>query len=280
MSERIELTDLKLDYVSLTEAKKMSGLRLILGAYAIPGPWREACKGLFYVKGIPYTPVATADAGASDLAAGMHGTQSELNELTAQSSAPVALWNDERPCSIWIDQLNLAERLEPDPPLVPAGIDDRMRMFGLINETHGDDGLVYNKRHIMVDGPLKTLPEGDRQRDFWTFLGNKYGFTPARGVAARSRIAEIVRAVGMQLEAQKAKDSQFLIGESLSALDIYWATACGILSPLPPQSCPMGTDFRGIYGNDDAEIAAALTPALLAHRDFIYQEYLELPIVF
>jgi hypothetical protein len=42
----------------------------------------------------------------------------------------------------------------------------------------------------------------------------------------------------------------------------------------------MADAFRGAYGNRDPRIAAALTPALLAHRDFIYDTHLEMPMVF
>ena len=38
MTSKIELTDVKLNYISIAEARKLSGLRLVLGAYAIPGP--------------------------------------------------------------------------------------------------------------------------------------------------------------------------------------------------------------------------------------------------
>jgi hypothetical protein len=280
MTAQIEVTDTKLEYVSIAEAKKLTGLRLILGAYPIPGPWREACKGTFHVKGIPYTRVSTADSGASDLEIGMDGTQTELVEWTAQSSAPVAIWNDELPRSSWIDQLNLAERLEPDPPLVPELLEDRVRMFGLSNEILGEDGLVWLKRLLMVDGPLKTLPADDGQCRFWRFLGDKYGYTEERAAPAAGRIARIVEAMDEQLKGQRDRGSRYLVGDRLSALDIYWATACGILSPLPPDLCPMATAFRGVYGNSDPGIAAALSAELVAHRDFIYREYLELPIVF
>ena len=97
MSTTIQPTDIKLNYVSIASARKMSGLRLVLGAYSIPGPWREACKGLFHVKGIPYTPVVTADEGKSDLAIGMDGSQSELIAWTGQASAPVKLTDESRP---------------------------------------------------------------------------------------------------------------------------------------------------------------------------------------
>src|SRR5262245_17913588 len=133
MAETIGLLDVKLTYASLEEAKKLSGLRLILGAYAIPGPWREACKSIFYVKKIPYTHTT---------AAGKDGSDRELREWTAQLSAPVAIWNDERPRSTWIEQLYLAERLQPNPPLIPSNIEDRTLMFGYCNEICGETGFA------------------------------------------------------------------------------------------------------------------------------------------
>ena len=96
MADKIAVNDVKLKYTSLADARKMDGLRLILGEVAVPGPWREACKGIFHVKKIPFTPVASA---------GADGSQRELIEWTAQASAPVAIWNDERPRSTWIEQL-------------------------------------------------------------------------------------------------------------------------------------------------------------------------------
>jgi hypothetical protein len=58
MADKIALTDIKLKYATIQEAKSMPGLRLILGANTVPGPWREASKGVFHVKKIPYTTVA------------------------------------------------------------------------------------------------------------------------------------------------------------------------------------------------------------------------------
>lgn len=277
----IELSDIKLNYVTIAEARRMSGLRMVLGAYPIPGPWRESCKGVFWVKGLRYTPVKSANADASDLAIGMNGSQSELIEWTGQSSAPVVAWNDELPRSSWIDQLNLAERLQPEPPLVPADIEDRMRMFGLANELLGENGFVWVKRLLMVDGPLKSLAANDPQRGFFEFLGQKYGYTPAAAERAALRIIDILHALDAQLASQHAAGRRYLVGERLSALDIYWAACCAILDPMPPERCPMADAFRaGPYGNSDPRIDAALTPALRAHRDFIYETHLELPVVF
>jgi len=39
----IGIDAITIDYASIEDAKKMSGLRLVLGQFAVPGPWREAC---------------------------------------------------------------------------------------------------------------------------------------------------------------------------------------------------------------------------------------------
>jgi len=101
----IAVDDIQRHYVTIAEARRMQGLRIVLGAFTLPGPWHEACKGIFHVKGLAYTPVRSSNANASDLQIGMDGSQSELVEWTAQSSAPVVVWNDERPRSLWNDQL-------------------------------------------------------------------------------------------------------------------------------------------------------------------------------
>lgn len=276
----IGFEDVKIHYVDIAEARAMRGLRVVLGAYPIPGPWRESCKGILHVKGLSYVAVRTGNAGTPDVALGMGGSQSELIEWTGQASAPVMAWNEEKPRATWIDQLNLAERLAPTPSLVPANVDDRALMFGLANELLGENGMIWVKRLLMVHGPLSTLAADDPQREFWIFLGDKYGYSPAAAESAALRIRDIVAAMDAQLKRQQAQGKRYLIGDTLSALDIYWAACCAILAPLPPEACPMADAFRGAYGNDDPRIAAALSPALLAHRDFIYQTHLEFPIVF
>lgn len=280
MASDIMITDITVDYRPIAEARKLSGLRLVLGAYAVPGPWREACKGLFYVKKIPYTPVVTASAGRSDLEFGMAEADRELVEWTGQASAPVAAWNNERPLAGWLDQINLAERINPEPPLVPAALDDRARMFGLVNELAGEHGFAWTKRLAIIHRVMPTLPPGDPARAFWSHLGEKYRYTPDGGRRAPARMAEILTALDQQLAGALARGERYFIGGRLSALDIYWATFSTMLAPMSPALCPMATSFREHYSNPDPETQAALSPALIAHRDFIYENWLELPIVF
>jgi glutathione S-transferase len=271
MADKIAVTDVKLKYASIAEARAMSGLRLILGASAVPGPWREACKGIFHVKKIPYTPVASA---------GADGSQRELVEWTAQASAPVAIWNDERPRSTWIEQLFLAERLQPEPALIPANADDRVQMFGTINEIAGENGLGWQRRHILINSTVSNPNADERTRRFWQRFGGKYGFTDAAVAAAPAKTASILKFLSERIDRQKAKGSKFFIGDRLSALDIYWATFSAIVQPLPPDLCPMAANFRDMYTEKNPSVIAAISPTLIEHRDFIYREYLEFPIVF
>jgi hypothetical protein len=61
-------------------------------------------------------------------------------------------------------------------------------------------------------------------------------------------------------------------------LDIYWATFAALIKPLPPELCPIPEQLRAFFTNTDPVVAAAATPGLLEHRDFIYREYLQLPM--
>ncbi len=276
----IELTDIKVNYVGIEEARQLSGLRLILGAYAVPGPWRESCKGLFYVKGLHYTAAHSANLGRKDYEFGLDKTATVLEEWTGQASAPVAVWNDERPCAAWIDQIYLAERLQPEPPLFPATLEDRAKMMGLIHLICGEDGLGWNARHLIVKNALANLAHDDPWYGRLKHIGQKYRYTPEAGEAAPQRVAEILNLLNALLESQANMGKRYFIGDRLSALDIYWACFNGVIAPLPQALCPMATDYRPAYTNVDPTITKALTDTLLAHRDTIYENYLELPIVF
>jgi len=280
MTRTIEFCDIKLNYATIADARRMSGLRIVLGAYADPGMWREACKGICHVKGLSYTPVVTASAGRSDAEFGLDGADSELYAWTAQSSAPVMIWNDERPRSSWIGQLYLAERLAPAPSLIPPATADRVRMFGLAHELCGEQGFGWMGRLLLVEIGVQALPADSPERAFWLRFGHKYGYSAAASAAAPARMAECMRQLDAQLAAGQAHGGRFFFGDAVCALDIYWATFLGLIDPLPEELCPMASAFRPLYTNAHPALRAALSPRLRAHRDFIYREFLELPVVF
>jgi glutathione S-transferase len=256
-----------MEYVEVEAARGMSGLRLVLTP-GVPGPWSEAAKGILYVKKLPYVKVRQE----------LGGENRPLLEWSAQAAAPVMAWNDERPRSLWNDQLFLAERLQPNPPLIPAKIEDRALMFGYANELCGENGLGWSKRLMIVREGLAT-PD-DHGRRLFIYLAEKYGYNEAAVVAAPGRIAGILNALTARLEAQRARGSRFLVGDELTALDIYWATFAALIDPLPDSVCPMSPGFRRVYTNTDPTIKAATAPILLAHRDFIYSDFLQLPLEF
>ena len=280
MDKHISLEDTELKYLTIEEAKKATGLRLVLGEYPIPGPWREACKGIFYVKGIPYQSVRTSNANSSDLLIGADNSQSELIDWTAQPSHPVAIWNDERPRSLWYDQLYLAERLSNQCQLIPDNLDERTLMFGTINELAGENGLAWSQRLLMVDAPLKNLPENDESRPFWNLLGSKYGYSEDNADKARLRIISILKKIDTLLTTNQTSKNKYFLASGFSALDIYSACFIGLLKPMPPEKCPMATDFSPAYSSPHTDINEAISKRILEHRDFIYEKYLELPIVF
>ncbi len=258
-----------MNYVDVAQAREMPGLRIVLSPGG-PGPWSEAAKSICQVKKLSFVPVAQDVGGANP----------ELKAWSAQTSAPVVAWNDERPRSIWIDQLFLFERLAPEPRLIPARIDDRILMFGYSNEICGENGLGWSRRLMMFQRNLSRADGGGRGRALMTPMAEKYGYQADAAQAAPEQVAEIVRLLAERLETQRAAGSRFFIGGELSALDIYWATFATLLAPLAHEVCPMAPGLRRMYGDIGPVVGDALTPLLLEHRDFIYREYLQLPLDF
>jgi glutathione S-transferase len=254
-------------YIEVDEAIGMSGLRVVLSP-GVPGPWSEAAKGILYVKKIPYIKVRQE----------LGGVNLPLQRWTAQTTAPVFAYNDERPRSIWSDQLFLAERLAPNPALVPSGLKERALMFGLSNELCGENGFGWSMRLMLFHPTLSNPSAPEAAKKFSAFLGNKYGYNAPDAEAAPNRAAAIITALAGQLENQRARGSRFFIGDQLSALDIYWSAFAALIEPLPHELCPMPANFRRAYQCTNPVVRAAVTPQLLAHRDFIYHNFLELPI--
>jgi glutathione S-transferase len=254
-------------YIEVEEAIGMSGLRVVLTP-SVPGPWTEAAKAILRVKNVPYVKVRQE----------LMGQNLPLLAWTKQATAPVFVYNNERPRTIWNDQLNLAERLAPDPPLIPADINNRMLMFGLANELCGENGLGWARRLMIIHSSLTDPNASDGAKQSTRFLGTKYDYSVRTAEAAPERVGQILNTFQRQLDAQRNNGSHFLIGENLSAVDLYWAAFAALISPLPDNLCQMPAAFRKMYDCTDSVVVRAASPQLFAHRDFIYHEYLELPV--
>ena len=97
------------EYVSVAEARKQIRDADCPG----PGHSRPVGRGDSRHSGreeIPYT------RGLFEIGS----DHADLIAWTAQASAPAIAWNDELPKSNWAEQLYLAERIQPEPALIPA----------------------------------------------------------------------------------------------------------------------------------------------------------------
>ncbi|HMF43397.1 MAG TPA: glutathione S-transferase C-terminal domain-containing protein [Polyangia bacterium] len=250
-------------FVDLEEARAARGLRLVVTA-GVPSPWSETAKSCFDAKGIDYVAVRLTPRDA------------DTRAWTGRHNAPVAMYDDEPPRSGWAEIVTLAECIREDVPLIPGSRDDRVEMWGLAHEVLGEGGLVWSLRIEAIHQGLVT----DGARGFPVraarYLGDRYGYHPARVDGARARIASTLGLLAGRLEDGR----RYLVGGALSAADICVATALGVLIPLSETSCPMLPDFRRTYETWSPEITGAVSPALIAHRDFIYRQHLALPVAF
>jgi glutathione S-transferase len=259
------------DYLEVAEARARRGMRLALTA-GYPGPWGEAAKAIYRQKSIPFVMVRQVVGAPND----------ELFAWTGQRNAPVAVYDDERPRVHWADILAQAERIAPEPRLVPEDPEARVRLFGLANELCGEGGLGWQRRLSLLDD-MRSGAEApgapEPYRAIFRSLAARYGYTPEAAARGRARTLEIVTLLAAQLRAQRAAGRRYLIGDGLTALDVYWATFAVLLDPLPEAQCRMDPNLRASYTERDPAIRAAAAE-LLAHRDFVYREHLGLPLDF
>lgn len=259
-----------MDYVEPEDAQKLPGLRLALTT-GVPGPWSEAAKSIFHVKKLDYVPVRQTAMDPNDA----------LVAWTGHRNAPQAVYEDGPARIGWEEILALAERLAPEPSLVPSDERERALMYGLSHALCSEDGLGWNRRHQLL-APMLSLPGADSNPALAgaNVLGDSYGWSAEAAAHADARVCSILGLFSEQLANQKAAGSKYLVGESLTAVDIYWAAFAALLRPLPPEQCPMPESLRAGYGGTTPATDEVLDEALLAHRDFIYETHLQLPLSF
>jgi len=250
------------EYASVEEARKRAGVRLVLCA-GTPGVWGEAVKAVFGVKGIAYTPVAQQ----------VGGENRALLEWTGQTSAPVVAMDDEPVRISWESVLWLAERLRPEPALIPADPWERALHFGLVREIAGENGFGWCRRlqSIAASGGPEVAPVLAR-------LAGKYGYSEEAAAAADARNLEILGLLSGQL---RRSGGDYYFGDRLSALDLYSAIFLGVmLDPLPEALIPMPAGMRAGFERVSDALLAALDEPLRAHRERVFERYIATPLDF
>ncbi len=251
-----------MDYLDPVEARDLPGLRLALTAGA-PAPYSMSARAILDIKEVEYVPVLQQGAGRNEA----------LVEWTGHRNAPVAVYEDEAPRAGWLEILNLAERLGRGPGLLPEDIDLRMLMVAWTNELIGEGGWVWQMRLVMLGlaGPEKAAQAATRNPMY-----AQYGYSEA----ARETAADKAKLIMDKFSAFAAqRKSHYLIGDSLSALDIYWAFFSQILKTLPDDQCPMPAGLRKSYDYSSAVLGGG-DAGLIEQRDWILQNHLRLPLKF
>ena len=251
------------EYMTVDEARDRPGLRMVVVGN-VPSPWGEAAKGILHIKGIDWAAVR------------LDYENGTTKQWTGQHNAPVVMHGDDKPRSGWADILLLAERMAPDPPLLPSDPTERALAFGLAHEICGEEGLSWSRRLQMIHAGLNGT--GGFQEGVARYLAPKYGHSSALGEAAGDRTRALLRMLAARLGDQRDASSGFYVGSSLTAVDIYGATAMALFRPLPEEQCAMRTSTRAAFEMRDDETDAALDPILFEHRDRIYRNHLELPL--
>jgi glutathione S-transferase len=255
-------------YLSVAEARKLPGLRLVLTAH-MPGPWGEAAKAVLSVRHLDFVPVAQMAMEPND----------ELYAWTGVRNAPVAVFNDEAPLTTWLDILLFAERLGSGPNLLPSDPLERAMVLGISTELCGSDGFGWSRRLELMGRPSTQNPSSDGSFDMARMIRD-YRVSPEAIARAPHRMASVMNGLTTQLRRQQAAGSDYLVGDRLSACDIYWAALSLFVSPLAPADCAMPDFMRANYSHLTPELATALDPALIRHRDRIFRQHIGLPLEF
>ncbi len=220
-------------YIEPAAAREMDGLRLALTAGA-PAPYSLAARAIFDHHGVNYVPVLQVGGAANE----------DLLAWTGHRNAPVAVYNDETPRTGWLEILQLAERLGSGPSLVPSDIDERMLMVGLANELIGENGFIWNLRVVMLGlaGPERVAEERKRNPMY-----SQYGYSEEAAAQGLVRAQAVLKRLTVQLVAQRKAGSRYIIGDTLSALDIYWVYFSQAVKTFPESLCPMPAPMRKAY---------------------------------
>jgi glutathione S-transferase len=244
--------------IDINEAIKADGLRIVI-VKAMPSAWGVAAKAMIDFKSLDFKvayQIPMAD-------------NPELAAWSGTNSAPVVAWNDEPPINRWDDILMLLERLAPQKRLLPENQKERIQALGICHEICGELGFGWNRRLDLVRPAPGTDVSG---------FGIKYGYREADAAAANTRVSAFIAELAAILKAQKVRGSDYLVGQSVTAADFYWAAFSNFVVLQPAEEMPMNPDARPMFMNTPAEIIAAMDPIVIEHRDRIMRTHYKLPV--
>jgi glutathione S-transferase len=249
-------------WIDIETARSRPGLRLVL-AKGFPSPWSVAARWMLDLKRVPYTLVERSDADRQ---------RNALHGWTGQDSLPAAMLDDERPRTHWYSIALFADRLGPEPRLVPENAADRAEMVGLGNELLGELGLLWCARMLALTEARDQRPDDPALNA----MLEKYGSDNAALAAAPERIRGILALFAARNRAQVARGEEYLVNGAPTALDFYWAAGSVLIAPRDEFGL---VDRAAAFAAAAAAVAGEVDPELLALRDRMFARYYKLPLV-
>jgi len=248
-------------FVDLETARASRGLRMAV-VISVPSPWSDAARGMAAAKELECLAVAFDPRDES------------ISRWTGCPNAPAVLYKDELPRTGWAEILSLLERLGGKSSLVPEDPAQRASLFGLSQDVCGEMGVAWIRRLLLLHSSFTTGGSEGFPLPVAKYLARRYGYSPDLVDPARRRLVEILGVLDGQLA---RAGGPYFFGARLTALDFYSAAALGMLVPLPDSIRAIAPMMRPVLERLEPDLAAAITPALLAHRDRIAPRWFALP---
>ena len=248
-----------LPYRDINEVIRASGLRLVL-VQGMPSAWGVAARAMIEYKSLEYTLGAQLPMG----------NNSELVAWAGTNSGPVVAWNDESPLNRWNDILLLLERLAPDKPLIPTDPAHRIQLFGIGHEICGELGFGWNRRLGMM-GPVDPTSEPSAFALKYRYREEEARLADERAIAFMATLAEL-------LKSQKSRGSNYLVGETVTAADFYWAAFSNFVLLQSSEDILLNPAVRPMFERTTPAVLDAVDPILIEHRNRIMQSFFTLPL--
>src|SRR3546814_9326562 len=127
-----------------------------------------------------------------------------------------------------------------------------------------ENGFGWNLRLKTTHRMLNDPNASEMAKAISPVLARRYHYDAALVDSGREQQKAIVERLREQPAAQQARGRNYMIGEALSALDIYWTAVAGSIDPLPPELFPnMPPDMRA--SSTDPELKEICRDALFFH---------------
>ena len=252
-----------INYEPIPKIIEATGLRLVL-VEGYPSPWGHAVKAMMEYKNLIYRTGAQK-AGEDN---------PELIKWAGVNSGPVVAWDLGPPLNRWNDILFLLERLNPEKNLIPDDGTLRVQCMGFSHEICGELGLGWNRRLSM----FRPIVESSEMPDGFMNMADKWGYNQFDVEMAEERSVTILKTLAEQLKLQKTRGSKYFLGNSVTAIDFYWAAFSNLCELMPPSRCPVSPERRPLFENVSNIIKNELDPCLMEHRDRIMDEYFVVPM--